>query len=134
MSATCRHNFFTKYLVCKGIPPQFPAILKTITFDFAIWILDNLQQNKKHCSNKIEMLHHKKQVFCLCQGFSTYLSILNAFQNGFKWFLKYLKCICARYERFIIHSQYQSHRNMNTIIINWIQVEDVGISSKSAKV
>ena len=130
MSTIRRDNSFSKYLVCKGKPSQFPVVLKTVTFDFAIWIIDNLQQNKKHCSNETEMLHYKKLVFRLCQGFSTYLSILNAFQNEFKSFLKYSKSIHARYEHFITHLQYQSHTNMNKIISNWLQVQDVEISSK----
>ena len=75
------------------------------------------------------MLYYKKLVFQHILGFSSYLSILNAFQNGFKWFLKYLKCTYARTlnNTFTVPIGH----NVNKIINKRIQdIEDAGISSK----
>ena len=42
-----------------------------------------------------------------------HFKMVNAFQNCYKWLLKYLYCIQARYEHFITHSQCQRHTNTN---------------------
>ena len=49
------------------------------------------------------------------KAFQHILAFRNEIQNYCKWFLKYLKCIHARYEHFIRHSQHQRHTNMNKI-------------------
>ena len=60
------------------------------------------------------------------------------FQKCFKWFLKYLKCVHARYEHFITHSQCPTQKyeqikeeNLTQIMNISMQLEDVGLNLKA---
>ena len=61
------------------------------------------------------MVRHKNLVFHLLSRLFNISAFWNAFQNDFKWILKNLHCIHAKYEHFITHSQCQRHTNMNNI-------------------
>ena len=80
-------NFFTKCLACKIKPANFQQFWKKLLC-------------KRHSCNKIDTVHHKKLFLCLCQGFSTFLSILKCFSK-------------ARYEHFITRSQYPTKKYEN---------------------
>ena len=114
MGATCRNdknNFFTKYLPCKVRPANFLQSWKRFLLILQYWILDNLHQNKKD-TVAIKTIHYitRNYFFTFAKNFLHFLASWNVFENGWKWFSKYLKCIHARCEHPITYSQCQAQK------------------------